>query len=90
MDFDFFNARPIDSAALRAALPFLQNTTVRQERPDTFEVETASGVRVAFFGGLNFGRVGQPQQTSDGVMQVASLDYLMETKVKVQTSLSDL
>jgi len=90
VDFDFFNARPIDSAALRAALPFLQNTTVRQERPDTFEVETASGVRVALFGGLNFGRVGQPQQTSDGVMQVASLDYLMETKVKVQTSLSDL
>lgn len=56
---------------------------MRQERPNTYEIETPSGVRVAFFGGLDFGRVGLPQQTNDGVLQVASLDDLMATKVKV-------
>lgn len=83
VDFDFFNSNPVDPGALRAILPFLHNATVRQERPNTYEIETASRVRVAFFGGLDFGRVGLPQQTNDGVLQVASLDDLMATKVKV-------
>jgi hypothetical protein len=82
VDFDFSTSHPVDSGALRAALPFLRMATVRQERPNTYEVETGSGVRVAFFGGLDFGRVGQPEQTDDGVLQVASLDDLMATKVK--------
>jgi hypothetical protein len=83
VDFDFFTSHSVDPGALRAALPFLRTSTVRQERPNTYEIETGSGVRVAFFGGLNFGRVGQPEQTDDGVLQVASLDDLMATKVKV-------
>ncbi len=83
VDFDFFNSNPVDPGALRAALPFLRTVSVRQERPNTYEIETASGVRLAFFGGLDFGRVGQPQQTNDGVLQAASLDDLMATKVKV-------
>ena len=83
VDFDFFNSNPVDPGALRAALPFVRITTVRQERPNTYEIETGSGVRVAFLGGLDFGRVGQPEQTDDGVLQVASLDDLMATKVKV-------
>ena len=83
VDFDFFSSRPVDQEELRASLPFLRNATVRQARPNTFEVETASGVKVSFFGGLDFGRVGLPQRTNDGVMRVAALDDLMATKVKV-------
>jgi hypothetical protein len=83
VDFDFFSAQPVDAQRLRAALPFVKAATVRQESANTFEVETATGVKVAFFGGLEFGRVGRPQRTADGVMRVASLDDLMATKVKV-------
>ncbi len=83
VDFDFFSAQRVDAQRLREDLPFVKAATVRQESPNTLEVETKSGVKVAFFGGLEFGRVGQPQRTSDGVLRVASLDDLMATKVKV-------
>jgi len=38
---------------------------------------------VSFFGAIGFGRVGEPDFTDDGVLQVASFDDLMATKVKV-------
>ena len=40
-------------------------------------------VIISFFGGIGFGRVGVPEVTSDGVVQVASLDDLLATKLKV-------
>ncbi len=83
VDFDFFSSRPVDREALRQTLPFLRVTSVRQDSRNTFEVATASGVKVSFFGGLDFGRVGQPQQTDDGVLRVASLADLMASKLKV-------
>lgn len=83
VDFDFFTARPVDQAKLRAAMPLLRETTVRQDRPNTFEVATKDGVKLSFFGGLDFGRVGQPQRTTDSVLNVASLDDLMAMRVKV-------
>ena len=83
VDFDFFSSRPVDRKALRENLAFLRDTTVRQDSRDTFEVATASGVKVSFFGSLGFGRVGQPQQTVNGVLRVASLNDLLATKLKV-------
>ena len=83
VDFDFFSSQPADPQWLRTALPFVRSATVRQESSNTFEIETKTGVKVAFFGGLDFGRVGQPQCTTDGVMRVASFDDLMATKLKV-------
>lgn len=83
VDFDFFSSRPVDQAKLRAALPFLRQTTVRQDQPNTFEVATKTGVKVSFFGGLDFGRVGEPQRTTDGVLRAASMADLMATKLKV-------
>lgn len=83
VDFDFFSSRPLDRVALRQALPFLQKSEVRQDSRNTFEVATASGVKVSFFGGLDFGRVDRPEQTHDGVLSVASLTDLMATKLKV-------
>lgn len=83
VDFDFFSSRPVDRAALRQALPFLRTSTVRQDNGNTFEVATASGVKVSFFGGLDFGRAGRPEQTADGVLHVASSTDLMATKLKV-------
>lgn len=83
VDFDFFSSRPVDREALRKALPFLKTTVVRQDSRNTFEVATPSGVKVAFFGGLDFGRVKPPERTEDGVLRVASLTDLMATKLKV-------
>lgn len=88
VDFDFFTDKPLDKDALYAALPFLSTAAVLQEQPHTLTVLTASDaadqqVHVSFFGMIAFGRVGEPQTTQDGVLQVASLDDLMATKLKV-------
>lgn len=88
VDFDFFTDRPLDKDALRAAFPFIGQSLVLQDQPDTFTVLTpdqGSGeqVKVSFFGSIAFGRVGEPGMTSDGVAQVASLNDLMATKLKV-------
>lgn len=90
VDFDFFSSNPVNPAALRSRLPFLQETSLLQEHKNTFEVKTHSGVKVSFFGGLDFGRVGDPEQTLDGVVTVASLKDLMATKLKVILQRSEL
>jgi len=89
VDFDFFTDKPLDRNALQNAFPFLQQSTVLQDEPNAFTVLTPDGeandqhVKVSFFGTIGFGRVGAPEFTDDGVLQVATLDDLMATKVKV-------
>lgn len=89
VDFDFFTNQPLDKPVLFATLPFLARSTVLQDGPDTLsvvssvEVTGTQPVNVSFFGGIAFGRVGTPDVTDDGVLQVASLEDLMATKVKV-------
>ncbi len=89
VDFDFFSDQPLDRDALKAAFPFLAQATVLQDQPNTFTVSVPYGdaehehVKVSFFGTIGFGRVGTPELTDDGVLQVACLDDLMATKVKV-------
>lgn len=88
VDFDFFTEKALDKPALRQALPFLKNAEVLQEGPDTLVASvvperSADPVKVSFFGALSFGRFGAPELTEDKVLQVASLDDLMATKIKV-------
>jgi len=89
VDFDLFTEAPLDRAAIGAALPFVGRSLVLQDQPDawTVLVPVEGGVRpqvkVSFFGGLTFGRVGEPERTADGVMVVASLGDLLATKAKV-------
>lgn len=89
VNFDFFSEQPLDRQALTAALPFMANATVLQDERDTLTVivpgndSQHSHVKVAFFGTISFGRVGEPDLTEDGVLQVASLNDLMATKLKV-------
>jgi hypothetical protein len=82
VDFDFFHDRPLDLTALRSAIGFLDTARTLQQTKDTL-VALAAGVKVSFFGGLRFGRVGDPLLTRDGVAEVASLDDLMAHKLKV-------
>lgn len=89
VDFDFFSDKPLDKSALQKALKFIRRSNVIQDQPDTFTIlvpdsrAASDYVKVSFFGNLDFGRVGQPQFTDDGVLQVASLDDLLATKLKV-------
>jgi hypothetical protein len=89
IDFDFFTDRSLDRKAMKAALPFLAKATILQDQPEAFTVLVPDGleqnefVKISFFGTVSFGRVGDPEVTADQVLQVASLDDLMATKVKV-------
>jgi hypothetical protein len=89
VDFDFFSEKPLDRSAIQTAFPFLAKSTALQDQQNTFTVNVACGdladdfVKVSFFGTIGFGRVGEPDITEDRVLQVASLDDLMATKVKV-------
>lgn len=89
VDFDFVTERPLDKAVLQSAFPFLQRSTVLQDEPNAHTVlvpcrETQDQhLKVSFFGTIGFGRIGEPEITDDGTLQVATLDDLMATKVKV-------
>lgn len=82
LDFDFFTDRPLDEAAIRREFDFLRSARTLQQAKDTLVVR-ASGVKLSFFGGMRFGRVGDPLLTRDGVAEVASLEDLMAHKLKV-------
>jgi hypothetical protein len=67
----------------------MERATVLQDARDTLTVSVLgrharrAPVKVSFFGGLTFGRIGDPLLTRDGVLEVASLDDLMAHKLKV-------
>jgi hypothetical protein len=89
IDFDFFSEKPLDREAINAAFPFMSASTVLQDAGNTLTVLVPYGdsqhshVKVSFFGALGLGRVGEPGITQDRVLQIASLDDLMATKLKV-------
>lgn len=84
-DFAFFSDAPLDKQKLRAHIPPLQEATVIQDTPDTLTVLATSmkpPVKISFFGGLSFGRVSDPELTTDGAIEVASFNDLFGTKLK--------
>ncbi|MHB8253840.1 MAG: nucleotidyl transferase AbiEii/AbiGii toxin family protein [Acidiferrobacter sp.] len=89
VDFDFFSEKPLDREAIRAAFPFMALSTTLQDERNTLTALIRYGdtehnhVKVSFFGSIGCGRVGRPDLTEDGVLQVASLNDLMATNVKV-------
>lgn len=85
VDFDFFRSEQLDKQAIRDAFTFLDGATALQDAPNTLVVLAAmpSGpVKISFFGGIDFGRVGEPLLTRDRTLLVASRDDLMATKLK--------
>lgn len=89
VDFDFFSDSPLDPEAIRRAFGWFAAARVLQESPNTLTLLVPygdpehTGVKVSFFGMDGFCRVGEPEVTDDRVAQVASLDDLMATKLKV-------
>ena len=86
IDFDFFSdARP-SRGALLDALPFLDEAITLQDDVDTWTVRSGpdeAGVKISFFTGLGFGRVGEPFPADDGHLLLASLDDLLGHRLKV-------
>jgi hypothetical protein len=85
-DFDFFSDRPLDRGSMRQAFPFLDHSERIQEEKQTLTVLVSSDqgeVKVSFFGAPHMGRVGVPDLTNDGVLEIASPDDLLAFKLKV-------
>lgn len=89
VDFDFFSEHPFDPDVLNRTLPFLAGAEMLQAEPNTLTVLVRRGpgrddtVKVSFFGNLNFGRIGTPLRTPDGVIVAASKEDLLGHKLKV-------
>lgn len=91
VDFDFFLHNPLDKKQLREAFPLLEEENLvtqlqNLENTQTFVVshpEINNGtVKISFFGNIDFGRVGEPRLTDDGVLLVASSLDLFAVKLK--------
>ena len=64
-------------------MPFLKMAELLQNELDTRTYRTTEGVKLSFFGGIAFGRIGEPLLTHDGILQVASLKDLLAMKAAV-------
>jgi hypothetical protein len=85
VDFDFFAHDPLDHRELEDALPWLRRADALQESANTRTVLVrgdGGGVKVSFFGGIAFGRVGEPEASADSTLRAASLADLAGTKIK--------
>ena len=85
VDFDFFSSSPLDHDAV-FAIPFVAGAEVLQREPTALTLSVmmnGTPVKVSFFGDIDIGRVGHPDQTEDEVLWVASLLDLFGTKLKV-------
>jgi len=87
VDFDFFSTERLDRAALRRSCPFLVGAKTLQDEPDTLTVvveDAGDPVKLSFFGGIDFGRVGEPVRTV-GHAPIASPIDLLGTKLATVT-----
>ena len=85
VDFDFFSSSPLDHDTV-LAIPFVACAEVLQREPTALTLSVmlnGEPVKVSFFGDIDIGRVGDPDQTEDEVLWVASLLDLFGTKLKV-------
>jgi hypothetical protein len=88
VDFDFFSDQELNEQRLRESMPILEDAVTTQREPNTWTMnvkpkEGGQAVKLSFFGGFNFGRVGNPVPTSGQELVMASLDDLLGHKLKV-------
>ncbi len=89
VDFDLFSEKPLNRKLIQTTFNFVDRSTVIQDEQNVLSVLVPYGdsghthVKVSFFGAIGFGRVDMPTLTEDRVLEVASLNDLMATKVKV-------
>jgi hypothetical protein len=86
-DFDFFAADALDRDVLRRACPLLAVARTIQDEPNTLTVvaeKAREPLKLSFFGGIDFGRVGEPVRI-DGLARIASPLDLLGTKLATVT-----
>src|SRR5207244_5268101 len=85
-DFDFFTSDDLDRNALRQSCRLLADAKTLQDEPNTLTVVAEMGggpIKLSFFGGIDFGRVGEPVRIA-GLARIASrLDLLGTTLATV-------
>jgi hypothetical protein len=84
VDFDFFSDQGLEFDHLLTAMPSLKGATALDRKPDTVTVSMpmpSGEVKLSFFGGISFGRVGVPDRVRGKVRLASSLD-LLATKLK--------
>jgi len=84
VDFDFFTEQSFDPLDLRQSLVALGEARILQAEPNTLTllVDRGGDIKLSCFGGIE-GRVGCPDVTADGVLQIASPLDLLARKLKV-------
>lgn len=89
--FEFFSPNPVDRKALREVLSLLGDKTLVTQLEDTENIQTfeishpelnKSAAKISFFGNIDFGRVGEPRLTEDGVLLFASPLDIFAVKLK--------
>ncbi len=86
VDFDFFSSDPFLPGDLQKKIPYLKGAERLQSEPNTLTClvhRKKKPVKISFFGGLRFGRVGHPEQATGQDIRVASLLDIAATKGKV-------
>lgn len=86
-DFDFFSSDDLDRDALRRGCPLLMEAKTLQDEPNTLTVvadEAGATIKLSFFGGIDFGRVGDPIRLN-GCARIASRLDLLATKLATVT-----
>lgn len=84
--FDFFGVQFFDPDVFKEKYEFLKKGETIQLGPNTLSVLTPTPhgeVKVSFFGGLTFGRVGVPAVCKDNLVRLASPIDLAVQKLKV-------
>ncbi len=86
-DFDFFSSDDLDRTALRRGCRLVREAKTLQDEPNTLTVIAQKGgapIKLSFFGGIGFGRVGDPVLVK-GVPRIASRLDLLGTKLATVT-----
>lgn len=87
VDFDFFSSGPLDRAALRRGCRLVSAAKTLQDEPDTLTVVAEKAgvpVKLSFFGGIDFGRVGDPLRVPNHPPVASRID-LLGTKLATVT-----
>ncbi len=83
VDFDFFNAKSIkDKIRQIKAIDNIKIDTIITQTDETLTYITDNGVKLSFFGTLEFVDLAKPVLGGDGVLNIADLQSLLATKLK--------
>jgi hypothetical protein len=85
VDFDFMSHRSFTPETIVKEVPFLGEAVRLQSQESTLTVSVTRGapVKLSFFGGISFGRVGSPHRVRENGIWVASLLDLAALKLAV-------